>query len=69
VHERVGLLVVRVWLEGKPEERGLRARITHTRDLAEGAEVVTAAATPADVYVAVREWLEAYLARREDRDP
>jgi len=55
--------VVRVWLEDDPGDRGLRARITHTLDLTEDMEVVVAAATTEDVYVAVRDWLEAYLAQ------
>ena len=56
--------MVRVWLEDDPDDGGLRARITHTLDLVEGEEVVVAAAaTIEDVYVAVRVWLEGYLAQ------
>jgi hypothetical protein len=62
VQNRTGLLIVRVWLEGDSGSDALRARITQTVDLLEGAAVVTAAATTDDVYATVRDWLEAYLA-------
>lgn len=62
MHNRTGVLVVRVWIEGDSDDDGLRARITQTVDLFAGAEIVTAAATTDDVYAAVRGWLEAYLA-------
>lgn len=62
MRDRTGLLIVRVWIEGDASDSGLRARITHTLDLATGAEVVTAAATPDQIQATVREWLEAYLA-------
>ena len=61
IHNRTGLLVVRVWVEGDSAEGGLRARITQTVDLFEP-EVITTAATTDDVHAAVRGWLEAYLA-------
>jgi hypothetical protein len=73
VHDRTGLCVVRVWLDAELEAGGLRARITRTQDLVEGAQVVTAAATTTtttttdEVYAAVREWLEAYLAGQSPR--
>jgi len=60
-HNRAGLLVVRVWVEGDSAEGRLRARITQTVDLFEP-EVITTAATTDDVYAAVRGLLEAYLA-------
>ena len=62
MHNRTGLLVVRVWIEGDSSADGLRARITQTIDLLGDAEVITTAATADDVYSAVRDWLEAYLA-------
>ena len=62
VQNRTGLLIVRVWLEEDSGSDALRARITQTVDLLEGAEVVTAATTPDGVYATVRDWLEAYLA-------
>jgi hypothetical protein len=49
-------------MEGDPNADGLRARITQTVDLVAGPEVVSAAATTDDIYAAVKEWLEAYLA-------
>ena len=59
--------MVRVWLDAELEAGGLRARITRTQDLSEGAQVVTAAATTDEVYAAIREWLEAYLAGQSPR--
>jgi hypothetical protein len=56
------MLVIRVWIEGESSDGGLRARITHTLDLSTRAEIVTAAATTDQVYAAVRDWLDAYLA-------
>jgi hypothetical protein len=61
VHNRTGLLVVRVWIEGDSDDDGLRARITQTVDLLSGAELISTAATSDDVCAAVRAWLEAYL--------
>jgi hypothetical protein len=59
--ERTGVLVVRVWLEGPPET-GFRARVTSTPDLAGHEEFAVTAATPEDVYRAVRIWLEQLVA-------
>jgi hypothetical protein len=61
VHNRTGLLVVRVWIEGDCDDDGLRARITQTVNLLSGAELISTAATSDDVCAAVRAWLEAYL--------
>lgn len=58
--ERSGVLVVRAWIE-EDAERGLRARITSTLDIARGDEVVSLAARPEEIYEAVREWLEAFV--------
>ncbi len=58
--ERVGVVVVRVWVE---PDGGFRARITTTDDVAERDEVVTAAASPEAVLTAVREWLESVTPR------
>jgi GrpB-like predicted nucleotidyltransferase (UPF0157 family) len=56
VRERVGVAVVRAWLEGEPE--ALRARITHTIDLADPEEVsVAAAAGSSQACEIVRDWL------------
>jgi hypothetical protein len=59
--ERVGVLVVRVWLEDA-SEAGLRARITQTLDVARRGEIVIVTATRDEVYAAVRTWLEAFTA-------
>ena len=59
--DRTGILIVRLWIEGNPDE-GFRARITQTLD-STGAEDATAAAAavPEDVYTAVRSWVEAFV--------
>lgn len=59
-HGQVGLLVVRAWVE--PDgERGLRARITQTLDLAGRDESVTVVSSAEEVLAAVRTWLDAFL--------
>lgn len=63
--ERTGVLVVRAWIE-PAHENGLRARIVQTLDVTRRQNVVSAAATPDEVYAAVRSWLEAFLADGEE---
>ena len=60
VGQRTGVLVVRAWLEGATEKR-LRARITHTLDVARPGEIVIVTATREQVYAAVRSWLEEFM--------
>jgi hypothetical protein len=55
------VLVVRAWLEDATD-RSLRARITHTLDVARPGETVILTATREEVYAAVRSWLEAFTA-------
>ena len=58
--ERVGVLVIRVWMEA---DGGMRARMTQTVDVeAPDSEVTveTTAATEEDLLETVRSWLEAY---------
>jgi hypothetical protein len=57
--ERVGILVIRVWVE-KNSVSGLRARITRTVDIATHDEVVTAAATVDEICAEVRSWLHEF---------
>jgi hypothetical protein len=54
------VLVVRAWLEGATEKR-LRARITHTLDVARPGEIVIVTATREQVYAAVRSWLDEFM--------
>jgi hypothetical protein len=58
--ERTGVLVVRAWLEDATEKR-LRARITHTLDVARPGETVVVTATREEVYAAVRSWLDEFM--------
>jgi hypothetical protein len=53
--------VVRAWLEDATD-KSLRARITHTLDVARPGETVILTATREEVYAAVRSWLEAFTA-------
>jgi hypothetical protein len=59
--ERTGVLVVRAWLEDASDKR-LRARITHTLDVARPGETVIVTAGREEVYAAVRSWLEEFTA-------
>ena len=58
--DRTGILIVRLWIEGNALE-GLRARITQTLDSSKPEQATAAAATPEDIYAAVRTWVEAFL--------
>jgi hypothetical protein len=61
VRERTGVLVVRAWIEGDPAQ--LKARITHTTDVAAREPVSTTASTAEQIYAAVRRWLDEFEAR------
>ena len=63
---RVGLLIVRAWIEG-PDER-LIARITHTPDLAEHRPATTVVRTVGDIYAEVREWLDGLQVTSDPND-
>jgi hypothetical protein len=52
-----GVLLVRLWVEGDPAT-DLRARITRTADIQDGAGVTTIAGTAEEVLATVRDWLE-----------
>jgi MoxR-like ATPase len=56
----VGVVVIRVWVEGP--DRRLRARVTQTLDVTEREQMVRAAGTPEGVEAIVREWIAAFLA-------
>jgi hypothetical protein len=58
----VGVIVVRVWLEQRATP-ALRARLTHTVDLAAGEQRVSAAAGADDICAQVRAWLQDFQAR------
>ena len=55
--ERNGVLVVRAWIEGDPPQ--LRARITHTIDVAQDETESTIVASAEQIHDEVRRWLEA----------
>lgn len=58
--QRIGVLVVRAWLEDA-SEAVLRARITQTLDIAAQDQVVIVTASSEDVCDAVRAWLDAFV--------
>ena len=61
--ERVGLLIVRAWLEG-PDQR-LVARITKTPNVTEQPPAVSVVGTAEDVYTVVGDWLESLRSPRD----
>ena len=54
--DRIGILVIRAWLEG-PDQR-LIVRIMKTSDVANQSVTVTVAGTAEDLSATVRAWLE-----------
>jgi hypothetical protein len=58
--ERNGVLVVRAWIEGDPPR--LKARITHTIDVARGEPESATVASAEQIHEEVRRWLEALQA-------
>ena len=62
---KVGVLVLRVWLEGSSIDRQLRIRMISRADLDQSAQDSESASTTEDVLAYVRDWLEAFA--RSDR--
>jgi hypothetical protein len=62
------VLVVRAWLEDASDKR-LRARITHTLDVARPGETVIVTATREEVCAAVRSWLEEFTPTIDQSGP
>ncbi len=64
--ERVGVIVVRVWLENPPD--GFRARVHKTLDVVGQEAEVTTASNPDEVCEDVCKWLSAFIdGTRESR--
>ena len=59
-HDRTGILIVRLWVE-HDVRLGFRARITQTMDSTEPEQASAMAASPEDVYAAVRTWVEEFV--------
>jgi hypothetical protein len=55
--ERVGLFVVRVWIE-RFGDHHFKGRITHSRDLSRPEQTTLLAADPAGVKAALTSWLD-----------
>ena len=59
VSPAVGVMVLRVWIDGNPPS--LRARITRTLDIDRPLPETIGARTIEDIHGAVGEWIDAYL--------
>lgn len=57
--DRTGMLILRLWVERK-HEKGLRARITQTLDTATTEQPVAVAATPDDICLIVKQWVQTF---------
>jgi hypothetical protein len=64
--ERVGLLIIRAWLEG-PDKR-LIARITETLDVVDQPARVRVVGTAEEVHEAVQDWLKGLRSSRNARE-
>jgi hypothetical protein len=62
--ERTGLVVIRVWLEERDSERGLRARISLVRDVERGEAESVIAASAEEILAAVRRFVDEFVAAR-----
>jgi hypothetical protein len=58
--ERSGVLVVRAWVEGDPPQ--LKARLTHTIDLAQREPESATVSSAEQIHEEIERWLEALLA-------
>jgi hypothetical protein len=61
-HERTGVLVIRVWIEGEAEGGGLRARISHVADVLASERVERIVASREEIASVVEQWLDAFVA-------
>jgi hypothetical protein len=61
--DRVGVLVLRVWIETSTEGAGLRGRVSATKDIVEGPHrrETTGVAGVDDICNIVRRWATAFL--------
>jgi hypothetical protein len=62
--ERVGVLVIRIWVEGEAE---CRARITASMDVAQPRQTTVMAASVDEACEFVRDWLTRFVATRPGR--
>jgi hypothetical protein len=66
--ERVGVLVVRVWIEADANGDGLRARLSSRLDIDEEGEQTSAAGSIDDIVDQARAWLKRFAALAADGD-
>jgi hypothetical protein len=62
---KVGVLILRVWLEGSGADQRLRIRMISRADLDQSAQESESASTTEETLAYVRDWLEAFA--RSDR--
>ena len=60
--KRVGVLVVRAWLEGTADDPRLRVRLVGREDVTRDAEDAASASTLEDALAYVRDWLVRFCA-------
>lgn len=65
--DRVGVMVVRIWIEGSGN--GLRARLTQTVDITAREERSHTAVTVEGILAGVTEWIDAFLDGAGRSDP
>jgi hypothetical protein len=63
--ERTGVLVLRVWIESDADN-GLRARITHERDLGSGERVSVVSGAVDEIVEIIWYWLQDFLAEKRE---
>jgi hypothetical protein len=63
--DRTGFLIVRLWIEGNPRD-GLRARIMQTLDSTGNEQAMSTAASPEEIYAAVKTWVETIVDQNAD---
>lgn len=62
--DRAGVMVIRVWIE--QSDRSLRARLTHTLNLANPHQTSQAVAGREDIIASVQAWIEAFAGDAAD---
>ncbi len=62
--ERVGVLVLRIWIEPDDPPGTVRARITASRDVLRGERESIAAASPEQALELIRAWIDRFVAHQ-----
>lgn len=67
MHERTGVVTIRLWIESADATSGLRARITLVRDLEESEPETAAASRPDEIVAVVRRFVDEFAAGGDAR--